>query len=161
MESGNLSMIGAAAKVDPSARAYGGAAPKSKRAMQLGIYDEPISTDYGAHFVDYREGKDAAQNPYTDENRVHEVDPSAVGGKQPTTLRVTRADGTLREISRVPSAIDLGHDDYFLQSQYMAANEADRVWLTRVGGWKTHTVSFVPALRPKFAANKDHPAAAK
>ena len=69
---------------------------------------------------------------------------------------VTHARRT--DISKVKSAIDFGHDDYVVRSMYMDQTNCDKARLTTSGGWHRGTESFVPTIRPRYAANMKHPA---
>jgi hypothetical protein len=182
MEAGNRGMLQAPAQT--AVPAAGGApdAPLASEiakivSVQLGTSTLPISTDYRDHFGDLRAGRPPSASPYLYENRVHEVDPSnmganphsasaakaaaaSVGAPGSATLRVLAPDGTSRVVPCVKSAIDFGHQDNDGRSVYMTDSKASRVYLTRIGGWHTHTVPFVPVIRPKYAANASHPAVA-
>lgn len=134
-------------------------------SIQLGTDSGPHNSESRAHFVDYAAGKPPAESPYLPENMVHEVDPSAAAGvpgqdeaKKWRLTVVDAATGGLKEIPRVKSAIDFGHDDYVVRSMYMDQTNCDKARLTTAGGWKRGTESFVPTIRPRFAANMKHPA---
>lgn len=144
-------------------------------AIRLGTSGPTTRTDYSDHFTDYRADKSSEENPYHYNNRVHEVDPSSWSGRDGSpqkesrvlttangtlinSMTVVGTDGEFKEIPCVKSSIDFGHDDYVLQSQYMASSNADNVTLTRVGGWHTHVKAYVPPIRVKFASNANHPA---
>ena len=171
LEAGNRAML-ASERMDHVPGA-GGAPPKPGQlasdiaktvSVDLGHYPPTHETDYRAHMVDYRAGCAAAENPYHESNRVHEVDPSAAAGgdvgEAAWVLRVRQDDGSIKEIHKVKSAIDFGHDDQVLQSVYMQSvgMQPSDVKLTSAGGWHANVTPFVPQLRPKFAANKSHPA---
>lgn len=82
------------------------------------------------------------------------------GALAAATLTVVGIDGRFKEIARVPSCIDLGHDDMsqHLTTTYMADTHTAAVTLTQAGGWKRNTKVYVPHLRPRWEQNKDHPA---
>jgi hypothetical protein len=174
MEGGNRAMLSAAAAGDGGGVSYGGA-PGGMTAsdfakttsIQFGTAGTTKESDYRAHFADYVAAAPAGGNPYASENRVHEVDPSALGNKpsdappagvNARTMLVAGPGGKLVEVTRVKSAVDVGRDAPDPRSVYMAATGAGRVWLTRVGGWSTHTVPLLPEPRVRFASNANHPA---
>jgi len=167
MEAGNRHMLAAPSTSDvPGAGGNGSstqnAAELAKEVhIQLGTYPRLLDTDYRSNMIDYRTQVPEAANPYRHENRVHEVDPSAntdEKGVDPWLLKVQGADGELKEIHRVKSAIDFGHDDYIVRSCYMDQTNTKEARLTAAGGWHTKVASFVPTLRPRFEANMKHPA---
>jgi hypothetical protein len=173
LEAGNRAMLAAPSlAAAPAAGGAPGGAPASEVvkivSVRLGYNADPVSTDYRDAFKDARHGVADAANPYRTENRVHEVDPSAMGGAPAAAtapngqalLTVTGPDGTLHTVTRVRSAIDFGHEASDGRSVYMTSTGAPRVWLTATGGWHTHVAPFVPIVRPRFAANANHPAVA-
>jgi hypothetical protein len=167
MEAGNRHMLAApSTKTIPGAGGNGSstqnAAELAKEVhIQLGTHPRLLDSDYRSNMIDYRTQVPEAANPYKHENRVHEVDPSANAdekGVNPWVLKVQGADGELKEIHKVKSAIDFGHDDYIVRSCYMDQTNTKEARLTSAGGWHTNVASFVPTLRPRFEANKKHPA---
>ena len=134
-------------------------------SIQLGTNAPSHSSEQRANMVDYAAGLAPEANPYRSENRVHEVDPSAHAGKageDPSMawkLRVVdEKTGLMKDIPKVKSAIDFGHDDYVVRSMYMDQTGCDKARLTTSGGWHRGTESFVPTIRPRYAANMNHPA---
>ena len=172
MEAGNRHMLAAPPTHDvPGAGGDGkvGSVDGKERAklvsIQLGYFETDHATEYRAHMVDYAAGLAAAASPYRSENRVHEVDPSKHAGKEGEDegeawkLRVVDdKTGEMKYISKVKSAIDFGHDDYVVRSMYMDQTNCDKARLTTSGGWHRGTESFVPKIRPRYAANMKHPA---
>jgi len=174
MEAGNRHMLAAPPTHDvPGAGGdgkVGAAAVDGKErakivSIQLGVAPPSHGTEYRAHMVDYAAGLAPGKSPYRSENRVHEVDPSKHAGKEGEDeadawkLRVVdEKTGAFKDITKVKSAIDFGHDDYVVRSVYMDSTNCDKARLTVSGGWHRGTESFVPTIRPRFAANANHPA---
>ena len=174
MEAGNRHMLaappthnvpGAGGDGKVGAAAVDGKERAKVVSVMLGTNAPSHETEYCTHMVDYAAGLAAAESPYRPENRVHEVDPSKHAGKEGEDesaawrLRVVdEATGLIKEIPKVKSSIDFGHDDYVVRSVYMDSTGCDKARLTTSGGWKRGTESFVPTIRPRFAANMNHPA---
>lgn len=94
-------------------------------------------------------------------DRVQAVNPSAAAdGANPSSMRVVDPNtGAVSVATRVPSALDLGHEKQHFVSEQMAASGATDVALTSGGGWHTHVQTFLPRpFRKHFRGQ--HPALA-
>jgi hypothetical protein len=129
--------------------------------VRLGYDGIPLSTVQRDTMV--RHPQAAYDNP------VQSVDPSAVtaGAKDQTRLAVTTATGAVREISRVKSAVDFGHDDQHFISITMGLQHTAQPKMVRQLGvphalHSYHIEPYVPSYGTlRYSVNEGHPALAK
>lgn len=141
---------------------YTNASEFSKRVhVRLGYEARELSTVERDAYV--RHPQAAYDNP------VCPVDPSALAGRvgsDPSKLDVTTLTGVVKQVDRVKSAVDFGHEAPHYVSIVMGAQHTAAPTLTRRLGAGTsngfHCKTYVPAFRNiKFAQNESHPALAR